>query len=84
METAIKDKTITTVNPVNGQEIGHYEYYSDSKAEEVIESCHQAFSKWRHVSLNDRAEKIKAIGEGLKENRKELAELMTAEMGKLL
>ncbi|MDC6352688.1 NAD-dependent succinate-semialdehyde dehydrogenase [Zeaxanthinibacter sp. PT1] len=84
MDTATKDKRITTINPVNGQEMEQYEYFSDSKVEKVIESCQQAFSKWRHVSLNDRAKKIKAIGEGLKENRKELAELMTAEMGKLL
>ena len=78
------DNTLTTINPATGKELERYPMMSDSEVEQAVKACHEAFLDWRHVSLQDRAEKIRAIGKALKDNRKELSELMTREMGKLV
>ncbi|WP_107038926.1 NAD-dependent succinate-semialdehyde dehydrogenase [Brumimicrobium mesophilum] len=75
---------ISTINPTSGKELNHYEYMSDSEVESKIKKCNDAFSDWKHVSLEKRAEIIKSIGKELQKNKKELSQLMTDEMGKLL
>lgn len=77
-------EAIETINPATGRSIDHYEYMTNREAEEAISKCHEAFLEWRHVSPEDRAEVIKAIGAKLLEAREELGQLMTDEMGKTL
>ncbi|GAA0873050.1 NAD-dependent succinate-semialdehyde dehydrogenase [Gangjinia marincola] len=77
-------KVLTTINPATEEQIATYDVYSKNQVKKEIELCHQAFMSWKQVSLEDRAEKISAIGEHLKKNKAPLAELMTREMGKLL
>lgn len=78
------DNTLKTINPATGKALETYPMMSDSEVSAAVKACHDAFLDWRHVSLEDRADKIRAIGKGLKENKKELAKLMTEEMGKLV
>lgn len=78
-----KDK-ITTINPLNGKELKSYEYMSDDKVNAVIQKCHEAFLDWRQKEVSERAIVIKAIEKALLANKRELASLMTNEMGKLL
>ena len=75
---------LTTINPATGEELERYPLMSDGDFETAIEKCHKAFLDWRHVSHQDRGKIIKAIGEGLRSKKAELAKLMTTEMGKLL
>ncbi|KOY53192.1 NAD-dependent succinate-semialdehyde dehydrogenase [Polaribacter dokdonensis] len=79
-----KEKTIITTNPATGEKLETYNYITDSEMNIAIENCHEEFSSWKLVSLKDRADIIKSIGEKLKEYKDELAELMTKEMGKPL
>ncbi|MGB3466385.1 MAG: NAD-dependent succinate-semialdehyde dehydrogenase [Cyclobacteriaceae bacterium] len=79
-----KDNTINTSNPATGKSLNTYEMFSNEKVEEKIKACHEAFLEWRHVSREDRAEKIKAFAEVLDKNREKLSDIMTDEMGKLL
>ena len=79
-----KEKTISTTNPATGEKLETYNYITDSEMKTNIENCHEAFSNWKLISLKDRADIIKSIGEKLKEYKNELAELMTKEMGKPL
>jgi len=76
--------TITTVNPATGQEIETFERLTIGDACSKIDACHAAFEKWRRRSLDDRAEIIRGLGKSLRENKEELAQLMTREVGKLL
>ena len=80
----LREKVITTINPTTGKDISNYEYISNEEAEKTVKRCHDAFEKWKHFSLEERADKIKAIGKSLQEHKTEIAELMTNEMGKLL
>jgi succinate-semialdehyde dehydrogenase/glutarate-semialdehyde dehydrogenase len=75
---------ITTVNPATGKEIASYELMSEAEAIERIEKCHVAFEDWRRLSHGERAQYLTKIAQKLRENADELAELMTAEMGKLV
>lgn len=77
-------KKITTINPLNGKELKSYEYISDDKVNTVIQKCHEAYLDWRQKKVSERGVVIKAIGKAILNNKKELASLMTDEMGKLL
>lgn len=84
MSEAGTKEAIETINPATGKTLDRYEYMNNQEVEAAILKCHKAFEKWREISPEDRAEVIKAIGKALANNKKELAQLMTNEMGKTL
>ncbi|WP_375176014.1 NAD-dependent succinate-semialdehyde dehydrogenase [Pseudooceanicola sp.] len=75
---------ITTINPATGETLERYPALSDQEMTARIEACHAAYEDWRRRTPHERAETIKAIGEGLRARKDEFARLMTEEMGKLL
>ena len=75
---------ITTINPATGEQIDSYTQLSKDEAFARVDACHEAFGKWKLRTLEDRAEVIKGLGKALRDNKEELARLMTAEVGKLL
>ncbi len=84
---AMKDplmSTITTVNPATGKNLDTYEEIDRAAAMAKVEACHEAFAKWKLKPAEDRAEVIKSIGQSLRDHKEELAQLMTAEVGKLI
>ena len=76
--------TITTVNPATGEDLTSYEQIGRDEASDRVEACHAAFEKWKLQSLDERAKVIKGIGQALRDNKEELAQLMTDEVGKLI
>ncbi len=78
------DRTIQTVNPFTEEKLESYPLMSDDKMFEALQSSHDAFLSWRHTPIADRAKVIARIGEELTAAKDEFAELMTAEVGKLL
>ncbi len=85
-----KDKTmsdknkIKTINPTTEAVIKTYDLMSKEEAIDGVKKCHEAFLKWKHKTLSERAEVIVKIGKKLSESKEELAKLMTTEMGKLI
>lgn len=75
---------IKTINPATEEVIDTYELMTNDQMEQAISACHDAFDAWRLVSLDDRAAKIKAIGQALRDNKEDFAQLMTREVGKLI
>jgi succinate-semialdehyde dehydrogenase/glutarate-semialdehyde dehydrogenase len=75
---------ITTVNPATGEEIATYSKLSREEACAAVDKCHAAFEQWRLRSLDDRAKVIRGLGKALRDHKEELAQLMTAEVGKLI
>lgn len=73
---------ITTVNPTTGENITSYDYMSNEEVNRIIDESHQAFLKWREVSLEERAKVIRSIGDKLIQYKDELSKLMTEERGK--
>ncbi len=74
----------STINPTTGETIANYEHMADDQVSAAIENCHKAFLDWRHASLSERAEVMRAIGRELRQSKDEFAELMVREVGKLL
>ncbi|WP_424000001.1 NAD-dependent succinate-semialdehyde dehydrogenase [Maribacter sp. IgM3_T14_3] len=84
MSTTTKQDTFKTINPTTGKEITSHTYMTGDQVEESIQQSHKAFLKWKMKSIEERGEIIKSIGKELQNYKKELSELMTDEMGKLL
>ncbi|WP_405414647.1 NAD-dependent succinate-semialdehyde dehydrogenase [Maribacter sp. Asnod1-A12] len=84
MSTITKQDTFKTINPTTGEEIASHTYMTDDQVEESIQLSHKAFLKWKMRSIEERGKVIKSIGQELQNYKKELSELMTDEMGKLL
>lgn len=76
--------SITTVNPATGENISTYDLVDKDRAMAQVDACHEAFLDWRLKSLEDRAGIIRQLGKGLRENKEDLAQLMTREVGKLI
>ena len=76
--------TLKTINPATDEPIKSYETMSDEEMRAAIDLCHGAFEKWKLVSLEERAKVIKAIGQALRDNKEDFAQLMTREVGKLI
>ena len=76
--------TLKTINPATDETIKSYETMSDEEMRAAIDLCHGAFEKWKLVSLEERARVIKAIGQALRDNKEDFAQLMTREVGKLI
>ncbi len=74
---------IQTVNPATEEVIATYNVMSEDEATRAVEATHEAFLEWRKLTHEDRAPYLKKIAEKLRENKDELAELMTREVGKL-
>jgi succinate-semialdehyde dehydrogenase/glutarate-semialdehyde dehydrogenase len=74
----------TTVDPSTGQPGQSYEGHSREAALTIAGDVHRAFGSWRTTSFAERARLMKAAAAVLRRRRDEFAELMTAEMGKLI
>ena len=76
--------TLKTINPATDETIDTYTTMSDEEMRAAIDLCHGAFEKWKLVPLEERAKVIKAIGQALRNNQEDFAQLMTREVGKLI
>ncbi|PTX51458.1 NAD-dependent succinate-semialdehyde dehydrogenase [Allosediminivita pacifica] len=75
---------IKTVNPATEETITTYDQMDENQAFDAIEACHAAFDQWRLKSTQERAEIIRGVGQALRDNKEEFAQLMTQEVGKLI
>lgn len=73
---------IKSINPSNNQLIATYTEVETHQLKQIIESVSEEFIHWSETSFNERSNLMKKAAELLKRDRKKLAELMTAEMGK--
>ncbi|QPM92494.1 NAD-dependent succinate-semialdehyde dehydrogenase [Pseudooceanicola algae] len=78
------ERTIKTVNPFTETDLASYDLMSDEQMFDAVKSCHAAFEDWRLKPVEDRAAIIARIGEELTARKEEFAQLMTAEVGKLI
>ena len=72
-----------SVNPHSLQEIATYDPYDDAKVDHLITAADAAFQHWRTTSFAERAVRMHAAGQVLRQRATELAALMANEMGKV-
>jgi len=75
---------ITTRNPATDTDLTTYDVMDQQTAFDKVEAAHTAFLEWRGKDHAQRGAYLKAIAKELRAASDEIAELMTAEMGKLL
>ncbi|TYP77196.1 NAD-dependent succinate-semialdehyde dehydrogenase [Aquimarina intermedia] len=75
-------KKIKSINPYTGDPIKTYETHTTQEVSSILKTADQTFSSWSTTPINERAELMSRAGEVLLENKKEYAEMITAEMGK--
>ena len=73
-----------SINPHSLQEIATYDPYDDAKIGHLITAADAAFQHWRTTSFAERAVRMHAAGQVLRQRATELAALMANEMGKVL
>ncbi|MBB2992430.1 acyl-CoA reductase-like NAD-dependent aldehyde dehydrogenase, partial [Mycolicibacterium iranicum] len=71
-------------NPATGQTTGQVALASVEDARVVIDAAAAAFPAWRDTSLAKRTQILFAFRELLNERKGELAEIITAEHGKVV
>ncbi|MFW5911434.1 MAG: NAD-dependent succinate-semialdehyde dehydrogenase [Halolamina sp.] len=71
-----------TTNPATGEQIATYESDSATEVDETLARAEDAFDEWSARPIREREEALAEAGEVLRENKRDYAELMTAEMGK--
>lgn len=76
--------TFQTVDPATGEPGKRYEGHTPQEAREIARSARAAFEGWCKTSFEERARLMRAAGEVLRDRKDHLAELMCAEMGKIL
>ncbi|MBV6644627.1 MAG: NAD-dependent succinate-semialdehyde dehydrogenase [Cyclobacteriaceae bacterium] len=73
-----------SINPNDLSIVAEYPAMSEKKVLEVIEKSQKAYKTWRTTSFNYRADLLRNVSQVLRDNKENFAQLITAEMGKIL
>lgn len=75
----------STINPATGETVKTFENISDADLDAALQTAHDTFANdWRHRTVAERAQIMKAAAEELRANAAEYAGYITEEMGKLI
>jgi malonate-semialdehyde dehydrogenase (acetylating)/methylmalonate-semialdehyde dehydrogenase len=80
----IAERTGDIYDPATGRVTGQVDFASAPVVDEAVAAARAAFSRWREASLARRASVMFAFRELLNARRSDLAEIVTAEHGKVL
>ncbi|QIO24820.1 NAD-dependent succinate-semialdehyde dehydrogenase [Haloarcula sp. JP-L23] len=71
-----------TINPATGETLNTYEQHSQEEVTELLDNATETFRSWRERPIREREQLAEALGDVLRANTREYAELMVREMGK--
>lgn len=71
-----------SINPATGTLIREYSEHGHREIEQKLAAAQEAFASWRQTPFGLRARLMSAAGKVLRDRQDDLAQLMTAEMGK--
>jgi acyl-CoA reductase-like NAD-dependent aldehyde dehydrogenase len=81
---AASGETFETTSPATGETLGVFPRSSADDVDRAVEAARTAYEEWRLVPAPRRGEILYRFGQLLAEEKDELAELMSREMGKVL
>ena len=73
---------ITTVDPATGEPLATYDAMQRADVERVVAAVHAAQPRWADLPIEDRARVLRRAADLLRERSRELATVVTREMGK--
>ncbi len=74
---------LRSINPYDGQELAVYNTHTPAEVDQRLDAADAAFAGWRAVPVARRAEPMLRLATLLEQQRVPLAQLISAEMGKL-
>lgn len=77
-------QTLETIDPVTGRVLHAYPVLSEAEVEAAVAKGHEAALSWGRMPVAQRAELLRKLASVLRESKGVLADLITAEMGKIL
>ncbi|WP_299101385.1 NAD-dependent succinate-semialdehyde dehydrogenase [uncultured Winogradskyella sp.] len=75
-------ETIKTYNPYNGNQLETYKLESKDTLNEKLELADRTFKSWKNYEIEERIELLKVLANVTFENKSNLSQLITSEMGK--
>jgi succinate-semialdehyde dehydrogenase / glutarate-semialdehyde dehydrogenase len=75
---------ITSINPANGKKLKEFAAFTEKEIEERLKHAEEAFAHHRREPFAKRGQLMLAAASLLEQEKKELAQTITLEMGKLL
>ena len=81
---AASGETFESTNPANGDTIGAFPKSGPEDVDRAVEAAKTAFEEWRLVPAPKRGEMLFRFAQLIQENKADLADLMSHEMGKVL
>ena len=78
------DKTGEIFNPATGQVSANVAFADAATVDKIVNISEKAFEQWRHASLTKRTQILFSFRELVNKNKEKIAELITAEHGKVL
>lgn len=76
--------TFQTINPINNKFVKSFDQLTDVAVEKAMSQAAIVFDEWKHTDYQTRAQLLYAVAGILRAKRKDLAKMITLEMGKLL
>ena len=76
--------SFSTVNPATGQILKSYNHLSWDEAQKLILAAKNDFQKWRKTPMAERSKVLVHVANALRAHKKDLAQQMNLEMGKLM
>ncbi|MFZ0664653.1 MAG: aldehyde dehydrogenase family protein [Acidimicrobiales bacterium] len=74
---------LEVTSPIDGEAIASVATTSPEQLDATISRSQDAFRVWRNVPAPRRGEIVRRLGQGLRQNKKALGELVTLEVGKI-
>ncbi|HET6507847.1 MAG TPA: CoA-acylating methylmalonate-semialdehyde dehydrogenase [Baekduia sp.] len=81
---AVSGRTAPVRNPATGEQIATVGLATEAEVDRAVQAAEAAFPAWRALSLTRRADLMFTIRQLVRERRDEIAELITAQHGKVL
>jgi succinate-semialdehyde dehydrogenase/glutarate-semialdehyde dehydrogenase len=71
-----------SINPLNNEAIASYDEHTPEQIQSILDYSQQAFLSWRETSFDERALRLTAVAQKLRNEKSDMAILMVSEMGK--
>ena len=79
----MKSSGFATVNPSTDEEIERFSFYDSAKTEGALVLADRSFESFRRLPIYSRAQLLSNLAGTLRENKAQLAKMITTEMGKI-
>ena len=73
-----------SINPYTNETFASYDNPTAEQIEDALNLTDALYKKWRHEGPETRTATLHKVADGLREHKKEMAEIMTREMGKMI